>query len=75
MFELGLINRWDGFMLGPAEITVSVPIYNQVSSLLLTGDSTPVIFSVGGKYVHKLCTIVPQMCIGTCKYTQWARHT
>ena len=39
-------------MLGPAEITVSVPIYNQVSSLLLTGDSTPVIFSVGGKYIR-----------------------
>ena len=48
MFELGLENCWDGFMLGMTEIIVSIPIYNQVSLLSLTGDSIPVIFSVGG---------------------------
>jgi len=48
VFELGLENRWDGFMLGMTEIRVSVPIYNQESLLSLTGDSIPVIFSVGG---------------------------
>ena len=51
MFELGLANRWDGFMLGMTEITVSIPLYNQASTLLLTGESTPVIFSIGGMYV------------------------
>ena len=48
MFELGLTNRWDGFMLGITEITVSVPIYNEESSLSLTGETTPVLLSVGG---------------------------
>ena len=49
MFELGLTNRWYGFMLGITEVTISVPIYNEVSSLSLTGDSIPVLLSVGGK--------------------------
>ena len=48
MFELGLTNRWDGFMLGITEIIVSVPIHDEVSSLSLTGDSTPVLISIGG---------------------------
>ena len=48
VFELGLSNRWDGFMLGIIELSISVPLYNQASTLLLTGESTPVIFSVGG---------------------------
>ena len=49
MFELGLTNHWDGFMLGESEVIISVPIYNEVSSLSLTGGSTPVLLSVGGK--------------------------
>ena len=56
MFELGLTNHWDGFMLGITEIIVSVPIYNEVSSLSLTGDSIPVLLSVGGTYVHIICS-------------------
>ena len=48
MFELGLTNRWDGFMLGINEVIISVPIYNEVSSLSLTGDFIPVLLSVGG---------------------------
>ena len=48
MFELGLTSRWDGFMLGLTEIVVSIPLYNELSSLVLTGDSTPVLLSVGG---------------------------
>ena len=48
VFELGLANRWDGFMLGITEITVSVPIYNEMSVLSLTGESFPILFSVGG---------------------------
>ena len=47
---MGLTNRWDGFMLGLTEITVLVPLYNQLSSLVLTGDSIPVLLSVGGMY-------------------------
>ena len=43
-----MANRWDGFMLGITEITVSVPIYNEMSVLSLTGESFPVLFSVGG---------------------------
>ena len=57
MFELGLTSRWDGFMLGLTEIIVSVPIYNQASSLLLTGDSAPVLLSVGGTYVRTCCCL------------------
>ena len=56
MFELGLENRWDGFMLGVTEIKVSVPIYNETSVLSLTGDSNPVLLSVGGTL---LCSYTP----------------
>ena len=35
-------------MLGVTEIKVSVPIYNETSVLSLTGDSNPVLLSVGG---------------------------
>ena len=35
-------------MLGTTEITISLPIYNEMSTLSLTGDSIPVPFSVGG---------------------------
>ena len=55
VFELGLTNRWEGFMSGTTEIRLSVPIYNEVSSLPLIGDSDPVLLSVGGMYV---CTYV-----------------
>ena len=55
-----MANRWDGFMLGTSEITVSIPIYNEVSVLSLTGDSYPILFSVGGmllynKYIYIHC--------------------
>ena len=48
MFELGLTNSWNGFMLGITEITIAVPIYNEMSSLFLTGDLIPVLLTVGG---------------------------
>lgn len=48
MFESGLTKRLDGFMQGTTEILVSVPIYNEISVLSLTGESFPVVFSVGG---------------------------
>ena len=48
MFQLGLTDHWDGFMLGVAKVSLSVPIYNEGSSLFLTGDSIPILLSVGG---------------------------
>ena len=51
MFELGLMNHWNGFMLGITEISISVPIYNEMSSLSLTGNSIPVLLSIGGIYI------------------------
>ena len=50
-----MANRWDGFMLGRSEIMVSVPIYNETSVLSLTGDSFPVLFSVGGMLLYMQC--------------------
>ena len=37
-------------MLGLTEITLTVPIYNKVSSLSLIGNSTPVVLKFGGTY-------------------------
>ena len=50
MFELGLKNRWDGFMVGRTEIQVLVPIYSEMSLLLLANGTIPdpVLLSVGG---------------------------
>jgi len=79
VFELGLENCWDGFMLGMTEIIVSIPIYNQVSLLSLTGDSIPVIFSVGGmllslnvKYVILLHMYVAYICTYVHSYVSTA---
>ena len=54
VFELGLANRWDGFMVGITEIQVLVPIYSEISVLLLTNGSTPdpVLLSIGGMILY-----------------------
>ena len=75
MFELGLENRWDGFMLGVTEIKVSVPIYNEMSVLSLTGDSNPVLLSVGGMLLRS-CTLLSYVEVETqcIKFTNLANY-
>ena len=48
-------------MLGLTKIAVSIPLYKQLSLLVLTGDSTPVLLSVGGAYyILSYCLYVTQ---------------
>ena len=57
-------------MLGTTEIRLSVPIYNEVSSLPLIGDSVPVLLSVGGMYVCVLLRCSDRLTITRAsKYT------
>ena len=55
-------------MKGITKVIVSIPIYNEISDLSLTGESFPVLFSVGGMLFHL------HKCIcGSHILTQWYR--
>ena len=62
-------------MLGVTEMKVSVPIYNEMSVLSLTGDSNPVLLSVGGmllcSYILSAYVEVQTQCI---KFTNLANY-
>ena len=55
-------------MKGMTKVIISIPIYNETSDLSLTGESFPVLFSVGGMLFH-VCAYV-----GLNISTEWYRH-